>query len=72
MKFLKLSIRKFALSVEIFVWNAARVKETARKVLLHWTLETVAGALRELYKVLSRGQLPPAAALMKLRAVIST
>jgi hypothetical protein len=72
MKFLKLSINKFALSVEIFVWNAARVKETARREQLYWMLEMDADVRRELFRVPLMVQHQLAAALMKVRAVINT
>jgi hypothetical protein len=56
----------------IFAWNAVHVKETAHREQFSWTLETDADALRELFRVLSMGQLLHAAALMKVRAVINT
>jgi hypothetical protein len=63
--------RKCELLVEIIVWNAARVKETARREQLYWMLETDADVLRELFKVLSMEQLLHVAVLMKVRAVIN-
>ncbi len=63
--------RKCELLVEIIVWNAARVKETARREQLYWTLVTDAVVQRELFKALSMEQLLPAAAPMKVRVVIN-
>jgi hypothetical protein len=55
----------------IFAWNAARVKETARREQFSWMLETDADARRELFRVRSMEQLLHAAAPMKARAVIN-
>jgi len=55
----------------IFAWNAARANEIARRTQSYWTLKMDAGALRELFRVLSTVQLLHAAALTKVHAVIN-
>jgi len=56
----------------IFAWNAARVKETARKEQFFWMWEMGADVRLELFRVLSMEQLLHAAVLMKVRAVINS
>ena len=71
MKFSKWKIRRFALSVVIFVWSAVHVKRIARKERFSLMLEMDADVLRESFRVYLMEHLQHAVARRKAQAVIS-